>query len=61
MAESIDLSREGDELSDVMEQVQTRIALMLKEMGLLSYLEYDNITEYLSRSVVRGTGKDLLR
>jgi hypothetical protein len=59
MAESIDLSFEkAGELGDVMEQVQTRIALMLKDMGLLSFLEYDNITEYLlsKRSPWDGEG-----
>jgi hypothetical protein len=46
-------------LGDVAEQVQTRIAMDIKEQGLLTYLEYGGVEEYLlsKRDEWDGTGK----
>lgn len=48
MAESADSSFDtASELGEAMERVQTRIAIDLKEQGLLPYLEHSSVAEYL--------------
>ena len=59
MAEGADASFDtATDLSEVLEQVQTRIAIDINEMGLLPYLEYSSIAEYLlnKRTPWNGTG-----
>lgn len=60
LAESSDASYDfATMLGDVTEQVRTRIAMDIKEQGLLTYLEYGGVEEYLlsKRDEWDGVGK----